>query len=82
MRYWRPEDICTVACPHCGVEIEFWKDEPVRQCSGCRKEVRNPKLDSGCADWCRQASKCLGKSAEAADPSRTENRPPGEGKVR
>jgi hypothetical protein len=39
MRYWKPEDICTVPCPHCGVEIEFWKDEPLRLCSACRKEL-------------------------------------------
>ena len=30
MRYWKPEDIFTAPCPHCGAEIEFWKDEPVR----------------------------------------------------
>jgi hypothetical protein len=24
MRYWKPEDIFTVACPFCRAEIEFW----------------------------------------------------------
>ena len=63
MRYWKPEDIFTGACPHCGAEIEFWKDEPLRACAACRKEVRNPKLDPGCAEWCRHGSTCLGGSA-------------------
>lgn len=49
-----------VACPHCGGEIEFWKDEPFRVCQSCRQEVRNPKHDFGCAEWCRHASGCVG----------------------
>jgi hypothetical protein len=59
MRYWKPEDIFTVACPHCHVDIEFWKDEPVRLCPGCRKEVRNPKTDLGCAEHCKHGPECL-----------------------
>jgi hypothetical protein len=58
MRNWKPEDIFTVACPQCGAEIEFWKDEPMRQCSACRKEVRNPKVDRGCAEWCKHGPEC------------------------
>ncbi len=79
MRYWKPEDICTIACPHCGAEIEFWKDEPVRQCRGCNKEVRNPKMDMGCAEWCKQASKCLGIPGEPADSKKSRNPPQAEG---
>jgi hypothetical protein len=60
-RYWKPEDIFQVACPHCSAEIEFWKDEPVRICGGCKREVRNPRLDLACAKWCKEAEKCLGK---------------------
>ncbi len=60
MRYWKPEDIFTVHCPHCQAEIEFWKDEPFRLCLSCQVEVRNPKQDFGCAQWCRQAQECLG----------------------
>ena len=60
MRYWKPEDIFTVDCPHCHGEIEFWKDEPFRFCPSCRKEVRNPKQDLACAKWCKYARECLG----------------------
>ena len=80
MRNWKPEDICTVPCPHCGVEIEFWKDEPFRLCSGCRREARNPKLDTGCAEWCKQASACLGLRQGPVDPKQTGTQPPSEGK--
>ncbi len=66
-RYWKPEDICTVPCPFCQGEIEFWKDEPFRQCPRCRKEVRNPKLDTGCAEWCRHAPECLGAEPGPGD---------------
>jgi len=64
MRYWKPEDIFMAACPFCQGEIEFWKDEPVRVCPSCRKEVRNPKLDLGCADWCKHAEECLAPAPE------------------
>jgi hypothetical protein len=58
-RYWKPEDIFNVRCPHCGYEIEFWKDEPYRDCPGCKKMVRNPSLDTGCTQWCKYAKDCL-----------------------
>ena len=58
-RYWKPEDIFDVRCPHCGYEIEFWKDEPNHQCPECAKMVRNPRLDTGCAQWCKHAEECL-----------------------
>ena len=64
-RYWKPEDIFEVACPSCGAEIEFWKDEPIRQCSACSMEVRNPRFDFGCAEWCEFAEECLGGDPEA-----------------
>jgi hypothetical protein len=62
MRYWKPEDIFLAACPFCGGE--FWKDEPLRVCPSCRKEVRNPKQDFGCADWCKHAAECLNPAPE------------------
>ena len=73
MRNWKPEDILTVACPHCGAEIEFWKDEPVRPCAACRKEVRNPKVDLGCAEWCKHGPECL-ESAPQQPPAKQEPR--------
>jgi hypothetical protein len=65
-RYWRPEDIFWLACPRCGAEIEFWKDEPARVCAGCRTAVRNPRMDQGCSTWCREAGRCLGHPVESA----------------
>jgi hypothetical protein len=70
MRYWTPEDIFDVRCPECGRSLEFWKDEPMRLCPACTCEVRNPRIDLGCAQWCAFAAECLGKRPEsvAADP--------------
>lgn len=65
MRYWKPGDIFTVRCPDCGAEIEFFKDEPARPCSACGREVRNPRIDLGCAKWCKFAEQCLGSLAGA-----------------
>ena len=61
MRRWKPGDICYVPCPFCGAEIEFWKDEPMRVCGACQREVRHPRLDLGCAKWCAHAKECLGR---------------------
>jgi hypothetical protein len=63
MRYWTPADIFYVNCPYCDYPIEFWKDEPFRLCRSCRKEVRNPRIDLGCAKWCKFGDQCLGRSA-------------------
>ena len=78
MRYWKPEDIFTVACPRCHAEIEFWKDEPVRVCAACRKEARNPKIDQGCAEWCKHGPGCLGSAPENPDPAAGQKQPPAE----
>jgi len=64
MRYWKPEDIFYVDCPYCGYAIEFWKDEPFRLCRSCQKEVRNPRIDLGCAKWCKFGDQCLGRSVD------------------
>lgn len=61
MRYWTPKDIADVRCPNCNKEMEIWKDEPMRICKGCGREVRNPNIDPGCAKWCKYAKECLGK---------------------
>jgi len=63
-RYWTADDIFDVCCPFCDNEIEFWKDEPFRLCRGCMKEVRNPRIDLGCAKWCKFSDQCLGRSAD------------------
>ena len=69
MRYWLPEDIFTLKCPHCGNEIEFWKDEPFLNCRKCGKEARNPRINLGCAKWCKHAAECLGNHPELLDPA-------------
>ncbi len=66
-RYWTPEDIFDIKCPFCNKEIEFFKDEPFRICPECEAEVRNPKIDLGCAKWCKYAKECLGKLAPQDD---------------
>jgi hypothetical protein len=65
MRYWTSKDIFDVPCVHCGTAIEFWKDEPSRPCPGCGRDVRNPRLDLGCAEWCKYAPECLGQDGGA-----------------
>ncbi len=70
MRFWKPEDIFTLKCPHCGNEMEFWKDEPFLLCRKCRNEIKNPRIDLGCSKWCKFADQCLGRAApgESAAP--------------
>lgn len=60
LRNWKPEDIFEVRCPGCGAQTEIWKDEPVRPCEGCGQEIRNPRIDLGCAKWCKFAEDCVG----------------------
>ena len=67
-RFWKPDDIFDIECPGCGTAIEFWKDEPRLKCPRCKCLVANPRLDLGCAKWCKHAAECLG-----ANPD-TENR--------
>lgn len=66
LRYLKPEDVFSVRC-HCGNDVEFFKDEPVLRCPKCRAEVRNPRVDLGCAKWCAFAEQCLGEMADAPD---------------
>jgi hypothetical protein len=80
MRFWKPEDIFTMACPFCQAEIEFWKDEPVRFCRSCQKEVKNPKMDLGCAEWCKHSSDCLDslpgeQKSDSSSPQTKSNAP-------
>jgi len=64
MRFWKPEDIFDIRCPHCGHEVEFFKDEPLLVCRACGKDVRNPHIDLGCAKWCKFAKQCFGEMPE------------------
>jgi HD superfamily phosphohydrolase YqeK len=64
-RYWKPEDIFEVQCPHCGNRVEFFKDEPKLKCRHCGNQVANPRIDLGCAEWCQFAEQCLGLKKES-----------------
>lgn len=59
-RFWRPEDIYDVNCPGCNKPVEFFKDEPKIKCRKCGRVVLNPKINLGCAKWCKYAEQCLG----------------------
>ncbi len=61
-RFWKPEDIFEVQCHGCGEAVEFFKDEPKLKCRKCGQVVVNPRIDLGCAQWCRYAEQCLGVS--------------------
>ncbi|MEW6379495.1 MAG: HD domain-containing protein [bacterium] len=59
-RFWKPDAIFEVKCPGCGQAIEFFKDESKRRCKHCGHEMLNPRMDFGCAAYCRFARECLG----------------------
>jgi predicted HD phosphohydrolase len=59
-RNWKPGDIFDKPCPKCGSTVEFFKDEPVRRCKACGHRFVNPKMDFGCAAYCKFAEQCLG----------------------
>lgn len=62
-RFWKLDDIFEANCPACGNSVEFWKDEPQVKCPSCKEMITNPKLDLGCAKWCKRAKECLGQIA-------------------
>lgn len=59
-RYWEPGAIFEAKCPQCGHEVEFFKDESTRKCRNCGQKFVNPKMDFGCASYCKFAAQCLG----------------------
>jgi len=59
-RYWDGEAVFEAPCPHCGNELEFFKDDSQRSCRQCGKRVLNPRIDFGCAAYCSHAEQCLG----------------------
>lgn len=60
-RYWKPGAIFEVHCPVCDNPVEFFKDEPTRRCKKCGHKMVNPKMDFGCAAYCKYAEQCLGE---------------------
>ena len=59
-RFWRPGAIFEAKCPECGHAAEFFKDESSRRCPACGHKFVNPKMDFGCAAYCKFAEQCLG----------------------
>ncbi len=59
-RFWRPGAIFEAKCPECGQPVEFFKDESSRKCPACGHKFVNPKMDFGCAAYCKFAEQCLG----------------------
>ena len=57
-RYWTFEDIFEIACPNCSLQVEFFKDDAVRNCDRCGTRVVNPKKAAGCAETCSFADQC------------------------
>lgn len=59
-RLWGPDAIFEADCPQCGEAIEFFRDESSRRCRRCGHRAVNPRMDFGCAAYCRYAEQCLG----------------------
>jgi hypothetical protein len=60
-RYWDGGAIFDVSCPVCGHPEEFFKDESSRKCKKCGNRIANPKMDFGCAAYCKFAEQCVGE---------------------
>ena len=58
--YWKPGAIFDAKCPECGHKVEFFKDDTTRKCPHCGHRFLNPKMDFGCASYCRFAEQCIG----------------------
>ena len=63
-QYWNQDSIFETTCPECGHPMEFFKDDATRRCGGCKKKIVNPKMDFGCASYCKFAEQCLGTLPE------------------
>lgn len=63
-QYWNQDSIFETKCPECGHPMEFFKDDATRRCPNCKKKIVNPKMDFGCAAYCKFAEQCLGALPE------------------
>lgn len=64
MQYWDAGAIFDVACPECDAQVEFYKDDTTRSCPSCGHRFVNPKMDFGCAAYCKYAEQCIGTLPE------------------
>ncbi|WP_373500846.1 HD domain-containing protein [Desulfococcus sp.] len=62
-QYWKDDAIFEVKCPECGRSVEFFKDDSARKCEHCGHRFPNPKMDFGCAAYCKYAKQCIGDLA-------------------
>ncbi len=62
-QYWKEDAIFEVKCPECGENVEFFKDDSARKCEHCGHRFPNPKMDFGCAAYCKYAKQCIGDLA-------------------
>lgn len=60
MQYWKSDAIFDVKCPECGENVEFFKDDTARKCDHCGHRFANPRMDFGCAAYCKYAEHCIG----------------------
>lgn len=65
--HWTPDAIFEIPCPHCGKDMEFFKDEPSRPCPSCHERAINPRLDLGCAKWCQFGPQCLAQLSDSPE---------------
>ncbi|WP_022669247.1 HD domain-containing protein [Desulfospira joergensenii] len=63
-QYWNEDAIFETECPECGHAMEFFKDDATRRCPNCKKKIVNPRMDFGCASYCKFAEQCLGTLPE------------------
>lgn len=63
-QYWSADAIFETKCPECDAPMEFFKDDATRRCGNCKKKIVNPKMDFGCASYCKFAEQCLGTLPE------------------
>jgi len=64
MQYWDSDAIFEADCPECHNPVEFYKDDTTRKCPSCSHRFVNPKMDFGCAAYCKYAEQCLGTLPE------------------
>jgi hypothetical protein len=59
-RFWEFDSVFEAKCPGCGQMMEFFKDDVDLTCKQCGAKALNPKMDFGCATYCKYARECLG----------------------
>ncbi len=69
-QYWDENAIFETECPECGHMMEFFKDDATRRCGHCKKKIVNPKMDFGCAAYCKFAEQCLALCLKSLWPNR------------